>query len=224
MIKETDAAFQLDELVKKFKRWASENFPDVTEENDNGEWVFCDEFDEMIKFSLKFLENVNAENTTPETIDNLLFCIARDSECSNLITHLEHYDKWFSLLCRASFKTNYINAKWQFAEHLPNYRGNDNLQEVVFDFLEVNDEYTQRMALQSLAILYPKKAENYAIKHWEKAKEFDKIEEYHKMMALDVLYKIQSSKLKQYLALAQKSKYQYLKLYADKLIKNEQNN
>ena len=33
--------------VNRFKAWTKENFPAFSEENDNGEWCFCDEFFEM---------------------------------------------------------------------------------------------------------------------------------------------------------------------------------
>lgn len=216
---------QFDILVKNFKRWAEKNYPDITEENDNGEWVFCDEFDEMIGFSLKILENIEAEDATPQLIDNLLFCIARDNDCLILINNLENYPQWFSVLCKASFKTNYINAKWQFAEYLGKYNGDDNLQECIFEFLEIDDEYTQRMALSTLVSLYPNKVEEYVEKHWDKSKEFGKnLEGYHKMMILDVLNRIKSSNLKRYLLLAQQSEHKYLKEFADKILNEMYNN
>ncbi len=216
---------QFDILVENFKRWAEKNYPDITEENDNGEWVFCDEFDEMIGFSLKILENIEAEDATPQLIDNLLFCIARDNDCLSLIDNLENYPQWFSVLCKASFKTNYINAKWQFAKYLGKYNGDDNLQECIFEFLEIDDEYTQRMALSSLVSLYPNKVEECVEKHWAKSKEFGKnLEGYHKMMVLDVLNRIKSSNLKRYLLLAQQSEHKYLKEFADKILNEMYNN
>ncbi|MDE5885557.1 MAG: hypothetical protein K2H29_10845 [Oscillospiraceae bacterium] len=129
--------------VNAFKLWVKLNHPEITEDNDNGEWCFCQEYDEMISCVLNFIENNSVKNATKQVIDDLLYAIARDNECSWIMTRLEKYNEWFSLLCRQSLKTNYTNAKWQFAEHLKNYKGNDNLQKLIYDFLLVEDEYTQ---------------------------------------------------------------------------------
>ena len=80
---------------------------------------------------------------------------------------------------------------------------------MVFEFLETGDEYTERLALKSLAYLYPDEAEKYAIDFWNRNK-FEN-DEYQKIMVLHVLYTIQSSKLKQYLDLAEQSDYKWLK-------------
>lgn len=67
-------------------------------------------------------------------IDDILFGIARDNECSIIVETLLDHSEWYFVLCRQSLNTNYINAKWQFAESLKDYRGNDNLQETIFKF------------------------------------------------------------------------------------------
>ena len=36
-----------------------------------------------------------------------------------------------------------------------NDNGNDNIHELVYDFLAVGDEYTERLALKALADIYP---------------------------------------------------------------------
>ena len=73
------------------------------------------------------------------------------------------YPEWYELLCKKVLSTDYINAKWQFAESLKDCNGKDEIRELIFDFLQVDNEYTQRLALQSLAYIYPDKAEEYAI-------------------------------------------------------------
>lgn len=208
--------------VNAFKLWAKLNHPEITEDNDNGEWCFCQEYDEMISCVLNFIENNSAKKAAKQVIDDLLYAIARDNECSWIMTRLEKYNEWFSLLCRQSLKTNYTNAKWQFAEHLSNYKGNDNLQELIYDFLLVEDEYTQRLALKSLAYIYPEQAEQYAITFWER-KKFEAgtyEDEYQKIMVLQVLYQIHSSKLNDYLDFAEQSNYEYLKMNAQEIRKN----
>ena len=122
------------------------------------------------------------------------------------------YPAWYSVLCKKSLSTDYLNAKWQFAESLKNYRGHDNIKELIYEFINVDDEYTERLALMSLAYIYPEKAEKYAIEFWhrEKYKNTKYEDEYQKIAVLHVLYTIGSDKLKEYLDLADKTEYRYL--------------
>lgn len=215
-------AFQLHMRVHAFQLWAKINYPEKTEENDNGEWCFCDKYDKMFSCALNFIKNNSAATATDQVIDDLLYVIARDNEGSLLLTELEKHNEWFSLLCRCSLKTDYTNAKWQFAEHLSNYRGDDDLQKLIYDFLVVENEYTERMALIALADIDPEEAEKYAIAFWER-KKFQNNEyqdEYQKIAALHVLYRIHSSKLNFYLEKAEQSNYKYLKMNAQEMREN----
>ena len=201
--------------VNAFKSWAKTYYPQITEENDNGEWCFCYEFDEMISSALSIIEKCSVASATEQMIDDLLYAIARDNECEIIINELTDYNEWFALLCRHSLKTHYTNAKWQFVKNICNYDGNDNIHELVYDFLTVEDEYTERMALKALADIYPEKAEKYAIDFWNRKKY--KNDEYQKMMALDVLYQIRSPKLYHCLETAEHSNYEYLKINAQRI-------
>ncbi len=73
----------------------------------------------------------------------------------------------------------------------------------------------------SLAYIYPDKAEKYAIDFWhrDKYKDNDYENEYQKIMVLHVLHTIGSSKLNEYLDLADKTEYRYLKDNSKKLRK-----
>lgn len=201
---------RLHKSVYKFKRWAKRNYPTKTEDNDNGEWELgSNEFDKMYDNIIEIIKNTSCRSATEQMIDDILYGIARDNEASRIIDVLKNFPEWYSVLCRQCLKTNYTNAKWQFAESLINYNGNDNLKEMIYQFLEVDDEYTERLALMSLAHIYPDKAEKYAIDFWNRNK-FEN-DEYQKIMVLHVLYKINSPKLKYYLDLAEQSEYKYLK-------------
>ena len=151
---------KLHTKVNNFKRWAKANYPEVTEKNDNGEWCFCTEFYEMVSEAIRFMKKNSTEKATQQVIDDLLYAIARDNEDCTIIEELEQYSEWFSLLCRCCLNTDYINAKWQFAEYLSGYRGDDDLQELIFEFLNAGDEYTERLALKTLADIHPEKARN----------------------------------------------------------------
>ena len=204
---------RLHKSIIKFNKRADKIQPQWNEMNDNGEWeIGLNEFDEMCNIILEIIENVSYEETSNQMIDDILFGIARDNECSHIMCELMEYPGWYSVLCKKSLVTNYINAKWQFAESLKNYNGQDGIHELIFEFLNVDDEYTERLALKSLAYIYPDKAEKYAIEFWWRDKYKDNYgDEYQKIMVLHVLNIINSTELEKYLDLADKTGYYYLK-------------
>lgn len=213
---------ELHKKVNKFKRRANKNYPNWSERNDNGEWeIGLSEFDEMCSVIFHIIENTSYAEATEQMLDDMLFGIARDNECSRIVNMLIDYPGWYSVLCRKSLSTDYLNAKWQFAESLKDYKGQDNLQELIYEFLNIDDEYTERLALMSLAYIYPDKAEKYAIDFWhrDKYKDNDYENEYQKIMVLHVLHTIGSGKLNEYLDLADKTEYCYLKDNAKQLRK-----
>ena len=112
---------------------------------------------------IKRIEYTSCDEATEQMLDDILFGIARDNECSRIIEVLLKYPDWYALLCEKVLFTEYINAKWQFEESLKDYHGKDEIKALIFDFLQVDDEYTQRMALKSLAYIHPDKAEEHAI-------------------------------------------------------------
>ena len=204
--------------VNRFKAWTKENFPAFSEEDDYGEWCFCDEFFEMYDCSMDIIRKLSAGEASEQMIDDLLYVIARDNEREILLQELEKRSEWFALLCQRCLQTGYIAAKWQFAKHLPNCKDHDgfnDFKEIIYDFFKTDDEYTDRMALQALAEIYPEQAERYAVDFWERKKyEYD---EYQKIMVLHVLFQIHSPKLPHYLALAEKSEYRYLRENAEEI-------
>ncbi len=205
---------ELHKKVKKFKCKANKIYPNWNEKNDNGEWeIGLNEFDEMCAVIFEIIKNISCDNASKQMLDDILFGIARDNEASRIVNELIDYPEWYSMLCRKSLETDYINAKWQFAESLKEYKGQDKLQELVYEFLNIDDEYTERLALQSLAYIYPNKATKYAIDFWwrDKYKDKDYEDEYQKIMVLHVLHIIHSTELEKYLDLADKTEYYYLK-------------
>lgn len=217
-----DYESKLHKKVIKFKQRADKDYPDWNEKNDNGEWeIGLDEFDDMCNIIFEIIEKVSCDVASEQMLNDILFGIARDNECSLIVGKLLEYPAWYSLLCKKSLMTDYINAKWQFAESLKDYKEQDGLQEIIFEFLKVDDEYTERLALQSLAYIYPDKAEKYAIEFWwrDKYKDNDYETEYQKIMVLHVLHIIHSTELEKYLDLADKTPYFYLKENAKEIRK-----
>lgn len=200
----------LHSKVSAFKKWAMKHYPLITEDNDSGEWeIGIKEFEDMCDCAIKLIVNLPCGKSTDQIIDDVLYAIARDNECSRIVQILSGFPNWYSTLCKQSLASTYTNAKWQFAESIKDYTGQDNLFPIIYKFLEVGDEYTERLALMSLACIYPEQAEAYAIEFWNRTKYRN--DEYQKIMVLHVLKKIQSSKLFHFLDLAEQSNYKYLK-------------
>lgn len=207
----TDLMSEFHETVLAFKRWALEVHPDKGEDNDSGEWEYGNEFDRMYDSFRDVVTYIDSKDITEETIDDLLYAIARDNECPTLINEIS--SGYFVVLCRAVLDTPYINAKWEFAEALKDHGEDENVKPLIFRFLDTGDEYTERMALMSLSYLYPERTEGYAEKFW--SRNIYKEDEYQKIMVLHALYNIGSPKLSYYLDLADHSSLIYLKENAE---------
>ncbi len=155
---------KLHKCIANFIKRANKDYPDWSESRYNGEWeIDLNEFDDMCDVIFDIIKTTSCDEASKQMLDDILFGIARDNECSRIVAMLLDYPEWYELLCKKVLSTDYINAKWQFAESLKDCNGKDEIRELIFDFLQVDNEYTQRLALQSLAYIYPDKAEEYAI-------------------------------------------------------------
>ena len=155
----SEMAEKLYKEIHKFIRWAEKNYPDWGEENDNGEWEFGygSHFDQMYEAAMNIISDTDSKDADEKLIDALLFVIARDNESENLADVLIKHKEWFDLLAVKSVGSKYINAQWQFAKRLGKC---DSCKSLIYEFIESDDEYTSRMALQTMAEIDPKKAEN----------------------------------------------------------------
>lgn len=205
---------ELHKAVKAFKRFQKRHYPRITEENDNGEWVFGGPFDRLCKAYLAIIERYEPNNAAESMIYDMLYVIARDSECSHLLKVTLKYPKWFEKLCPYSVDSHYYNVRWQFAEQLGSYQGDSEIKKLLFHFIESGDEYTERMALQSMCEHFPERAEEYAVEFWDR--NLYEQDEYQKIMALYALHRINSPLLESYIEKAYQTDYCYLKSWADK--------
>ena len=97
---------KLHKKVIKFKKRADKDYPDWNERNDNGEWeIGLDEFDEMCDVIFEIIENIACTVASEQMLDDILFGIARDNECSRIVDRLIEYPEWYSLLCKKSLTT-----------------------------------------------------------------------------------------------------------------------
>lgn len=160
---------KLKKQVAKYKKWLLKYHPEINENNDNGETIGPN-FEEMIDLAIKYIREIKFYDSSDEDIDAIFYCIARDNESEVLADCLSEQYKWFSKLAKACIETNYTTAKWQFAKRLPKYKNDDKIANMIYDYIKIDDEYTQRMSLFSLAEIYPDTAEKYAIDFWERDK------------------------------------------------------
>ena len=86
-------------------------YPNWSERNDNGEWgIGLDKFDDMYKVILEIIEYTSCDEATEQMLDDILFGIARDNECSRIIEVLLKYPDWYALLCEKVLFTEYIGS------------------------------------------------------------------------------------------------------------------
>lgn len=213
-------AEKLYKEIELFKKWADENYPDWSEENDNGDWVMEEQshFREMCDAVMEIIKTRDPYEDDEIMANAVLFAIARDNECEQIISELAKHENWFELLAEKSICSKYINAEWQFAGHLNECVSCD--RELYFQFVRSENEYTSRLALRSMSKIMPETAEKYAVEFWNRGKyplgSFE--DEYQKIMALSVLYETGSAKLEEYLNKALESDYIYLVKNAEDII------
>lgn len=51
------------------------------------------------------IEKISLKEVSEQMIDDILFGIARDNECSHIVRELLEYSEWYSLLCKKSLTT-----------------------------------------------------------------------------------------------------------------------
>ena len=205
--------------IKKFTKWADQCQPTWSEERDNGEWELgYPHFEELCGAAEVVVNEYPCSEADETLIHALLFVIARDNECEELVEEkLVLHRDWFELLAKKSIGSKYVNAEWQFAKHLGDCEGCD--PELLFLFIKSEYEYTSRMALWTMAELKPECAERYAFEFWDRGKypAGSSEDEYQKIMALHVLAKLNSPKLEAYLERAMQSDYKCLRKNAEEL-------
>lgn len=206
--------------IELFKKWANKHYSECNEEHDNGEWELGvnSHYDEMVSAAREVITSIDFEDADENLIDAMLFVVARDNESEILADELLKHEGWFSLLATRSLDSKYINARWQFAKRVGEV---DCCKKLVYEFIKSDDEYTSRMALQTMADISPDKAEENAVLFWNRGKyeEGSYEDEYQKIMVLHVLYKIKSEKLEEYLDKAMLSSYEHLKNNAEEIRK-----
>lgn len=211
-------SLMLNKEVRIYKKWVYKHYSEMTEDTDNGEYL-APSFDRMRESAISFVKNVEVKDISETDLDSILYCVARDNECECLADLISSQKEQFKYLIERCIDSIYTTAKWQLVKRLPVYKEDSSITDWIFKYINVDDEYTQRMSLSVLSEIDHRKAEQYAIKFWErdKYKGDAYCEEYQKIMALNVLYKIKSDKLSKYIEAARQLDFVYLKENADEI-------
>lgn len=100
---------KLHRAVAQFVKEADKKYPNWSERNDNGEWeIGLDKFDDMYKVILEIIEYTSCDEATEQMLDDILFGIARDNECSRIIEVLLKYPDWYVYnVASGAFDSNY---------------------------------------------------------------------------------------------------------------------
>ena len=77
---------KLHKNVVRFIKKADKDYPNWSERNDNGEWeIDLNEFDDMCDVIFEIIESTSCDKATRQMLDDILFGIARDNECSRIV-------------------------------------------------------------------------------------------------------------------------------------------
>lgn len=60
----------------------------------------------MCNIIFMIIEKISPKEVSEQMIDDILFGIARDNECSHIVRELLEYSEWYSLLCKKSLYTD----------------------------------------------------------------------------------------------------------------------
>ena len=133
------------------------------------------------------LSGVAADRVSGHVLEQMVYIIARDNE---------------------------PEARWQFADRLPQTEVTDGCRRFIIRFLEDEDEYVSRRALLVLPRIMPGKVEAYADLFWNRRKYSGELEQYQKLAVLTALKEAGSPQWTKYARLVGQGDEEWLRLAA----------
>ncbi len=163
--------------IDKFIQWADK------QENKSVEWEclyphWQSIYDEVNKC-------IKKNKLSDAEIDLILYALARDNESEIVKDSLIEYPHTGLSIAKNGWNYGDKDARWQIASLLGKIKSSESI-DLLKKLVEDNDEYVRRRALLSLSLVDKGFAEKFAIK-WIKS-DF----EYSRLVALDVLYDLES--------------------------------
>jgi HEAT repeats len=199
--------------VDRFREWAG-NYPPGPR---SGEWE-CDygHWNDLNAAVLNYVAGRPPEAWPDESIQAVLYAIARDNECQYLAHEVRlHHPATLVTLARAALSRGEPDAKWQLADEL-GHLGDEGGEATRLLLLFARDEheYVRRRALGALARVGSPAVEPLALEAWHRP---DEQQEWARMMALDCLHRIGSPHLEPLLAEAERDERQHLRDFAKRI-------
>lgn len=186
----------LAEEVQRFRQWA-ENHPERS-----GEWET--DYPDWPRF-LSAVDKVAAnESLDDDQVDLVLYALARDNECQNVLGILEEHPRNGMRVARAAIESAEQDARWQVAVFLGSQE-EDEARTLLRRFVGDADEYVRRRALLAAVAHDPAFAEEKAVV-WLTAPN-----EYSRLAALSVLQETRSVRLEHALHLLRRDSSPYVR-------------
>ncbi len=192
--------------VGKFKAWA-ETYPLADR---YGEWE-CDysNWGDLYEAVNNFLTS-DLHGWSAEDLNMLIYAIARDNECENIIRKLST-DQVFFLAEAATATSVEPDAKWQLVVALGDYPGDLRTERLLLVFADDPDEYVRRRALVELGNIGSEQLEILVSRAWKTG------EQYQRMACLHALYTAKSPHLAPFIELAEEDGREYLSAMAQRI-------
>lgn len=218
---------RLVQYVQQFKSWLSEHYTPEEIAEDRVDSPGYPEWQEIQAFFADLLATKAISNLDEEDQLNLLYLIARNWDIGSMIAWLSKRPVLSNLgyLSREDFISlaniladqkdrAFDDAKSQFASSLSKWEVlDDQVEEILLRFYHQGDNYTQRVALQSLAKLKYPAIRSLVEQSWEVD------DEHYKITCLDIMAEYIGDKelLRRYLQKAVQAPGRYLADYVQVL-------
>jgi len=202
-----DIYTKLDEQANEFWDWSKSQKQIYEWETNYPNWHL------LTTLFSHLVETTECTSWSQKTINNLLYLIARDNECEQLVDKLSETPLNFIFLAKEGLQYPDSNARWQLAHYLSELPETClETGELIYNYFKDDDEYVRRRALLALGLINSKYSEQSALESWEINLEYQKI------AALEVLYQIKSTYLEPYLQLALIDKHKFVRANAERII------
>lgn len=205
------------EEVEKFRAWAAtQDQGELEWETDYGEEKWQEIYDAVGEFLMVSIPT----GWTTEELEDLFYIMARDYVWREIHSQLQHHSD--AALCLASESLNSPDTEWklrlQLADVLSRLPFDARIEPLLLRFVDDEEEYVRRRALQSLTRIGSSQAEQLALREWNRESQ---TQQWSRMMALACWHHINSPLLEPHLSEAESSAMEYLSYFARRLRNGE---
>ena len=175
---------KIQDEVESFIEWSNSEVKEYEWDSMYPNWI------RAYTYTDELFNCTDFQSWNDETINNVLYLIARDNECEEISSSLVNHPELLLLLARKGLHYNDSDTRWQLAHYLGEIRAMDAQVEMLLtDYYKDGNEYVRRRSLLALGNIKSKFAEQFAINSWNTEMEYQKI------AALHVLNNINSVEL-----------------------------